>query len=342
MHRQVALAVATDETDAHLSITPASILGDQQAALFGQTAFEPGDAKNTYGTGLFLMLNTGTKRVPSKHGLLTTVAYQLGDGSPVKYALEGSVSHAGATIQWLRDQLQIISSASESGVLATSSNDGLYLVPAFGGLFAPHWRSNARACIVGITASHHRGHVCRAALEAAAYQTKEVFDAIVADSSVQLKSLKVDGGMAHNPLLMQFQADMLQVSVVQPVVMETTSVGAAYAAGLAVGVWKDLDEIKALWGVAKVYEPLMSDEDRAKNWAGWSKAVTRSWDWVEDERPASADEDEGERFEDCVEYIDDGRSGVSRGWYFFSIVTISAVAAMAGFAVGRPSLRRST
>jgi glycerol kinase len=316
-------------------------LGDQQAALFGQTAFEPGDAKNTYGTGLFLMLNTGTTPVPSKHGLLTTVAYQLGSDGPVHYALEGSVSHAGATVQWLRDQLQIISSASESATLATPRNDGMYMVPAFGGLFAPHWRSNARACIVGMTASHHRGHVCRAALEAAAYQTREVFDAIVADSSVRLKSLKVDGGMTHNPLLMQFQADMLGVSVVQPVVMETTSMGAAFAAGLAVGAWKDLDQIRSLWGVAKVYEPQMSEDEREKNWAGWKKAVTRSWDWVEEEEGAAAlADDEGEKFEDCVDYIDERGTDSFRGLQVVSLVMVAGMAAAAGFALGRANMRR--
>jgi glycerol kinase len=316
-------------------------LGDQQAALFGQTAFEPGDAKNTYGTGLFLMLNTGTKPIPSKHGLLTTVAYQLGSDGPVHYALEGSVSHAGATIQWLRDQLQIISSASESASLATSRNDGLYMVPAFGGLFAPHWRSNARACIVGMTASHHRGHVCRAALEAAAYQTREVFDAIVADSSVQLKSLKVDGGMTHNPLLMQFQADMLGVAVIQPVVMETTSMGAAFAAGLAVGTWKDLDEIRALWGVAKVYEPQMSEDERTKNWAGWKKAVTRSWDWVEEEESTAAvADDEGDKFEDCIDFIDDRRSSTFGGSYVVSLALVAGMATATGFVLGRFSVRQ--
>jgi glycerol kinase len=322
------------------AIVVASILGDQQAALFGQTAFEPGDAKNTYGTGLFLMLNTGTTPVPSKHGLLTTVAYQLGADGPVHYALEGSVSHAGATIQWLRDQLRIISSASESGALATPQNDGLYMVPAFGGLFAPHWRSNARACIVGMTASHHRGHVCRAALEAAAYQTREVFDAIVADSSVQLKSLKVDGGMTNNPIVMQFQADMLGVDVVQPVVMETTSMGAAFAAGLAVGVWTNLDEIKALWGVAKVYEPHMSEGDRAKNWAGWKKAVTRSWDWVEEEAVTAASDEEGEKFEDCLEFPDDRRTSSSWGSYVLSLIMVAGMAAVMGFAVGRTNVKR--
>jgi len=234
---------------AALEGTPiAAILGDQQAALFGQGAFSPGEAKNTYGTGLFLMMNTGTTTTPSTHGLLTTAGYRLGEEKTV-YALEGSVSHSGSTIQWLRDQLQIIKSAPESEVYArkVDSNDGLYFVPAFAGLFAPYWRSDARACIVGMTASHNKNHFCRAALEAAAYQTKDVFDAIDRDSHVHLKELRVDGGGTENSLLMQFQADMINVPVVKPVVKETTALGAAFAAGLAVGVWKNQEEIKSLW-----------------------------------------------------------------------------------------------
>ena len=259
----------------------AAMLGDQQAALFGQCAFEPGEAKNTYGTGLFLMMNTGTEIISSSHGLLTTIAYKIDDN--VVYALEGSVSHSGATLQWLRDQLNIIDDFADAERLATACNDGLYLVPAFAGLFAPHWRSDARACIMGITATHHRGHVCRAALEATAYQAKEVFDAIFADSKVQLKSLKVDGGGTASQLLMQFQADVIGVQVVKPQVQETTALGAMFAAGLAVGIWKDLDEIRKLWHVASVWNPLMSDEDRDKNWRGWQKAVSKSMGWVEDE-----------------------------------------------------------
>jgi glycerol kinase len=285
----------------------ASILGDQQAALFGQCAYEPGEAKNTYGTGMFLMMNTGTKQVPSEHGLLTTIAYQITgkteEESKVHYALEGSVSHSGSTIQWLRDQLQIIDSAADSETAAqtTSQNDGMYFVPAFAGLFAPHWRSDARACMVGMTASHHRGHVCRAALEAAAYQAREVFDAIHADSRVLLKSLKVDGGGTHNQLLMQFQADIINVPVVKPVVMETTSMGAAFAAGLAVGVWDSLDEIRRLWNVAETYEPTMSEKERQKNWAGWQKAVEKSMNWV-------TVEDSDENFEDALQGDDKGDS----------------------------------
>ena len=250
----------------------AGILGDQSAALFGQGAFEPGEAKNTYGTGLFLMMNTGHTPTPSTHGLLTTVGYRLGNEEAV-YALEGSVSHSGSTIQWLRDQLQIITDASESETLArkVSTNDGLYFVPAFAGLFAPYWRSDARACIVGMTASHNKNHFCRAALEAAAYQTKDVFDAIDKDSHVSLTELRVDGGGTANRLLMQFQADMINVPVVKPVVKETTALGAAFAAGLAVGVWKDLAEIKALWAEEERFLPSMSQEDREKNLAGWKK-----------------------------------------------------------------------
>jgi glycerol kinase len=262
----------------------AAVLGDQQAALFGQSAFQPGEAKNTYGTGMFLMMNTGTEPIPSNHGCLTTIAYQIGEEGAVNYALEGSVSHSGSTIQWLRDQLQIISAAPESETLArtTEHNDGLYFVPAFAGLFAPHWRSDARGCIVGMSASHHRGHICRAALEAAAYQAREVFDAIVADSNVTLKSLNVDGGGTNNKLLMQFQADIIQVPIVIPTVMETTALGAAFAAGLAVGVWKSTDEIKGLWSVSETFTPNMPEVEREKYWTGWNKAVSRSLGWIEE------------------------------------------------------------
>lgn len=263
--------------DALSGVPIAGILGDQQAALFGQGAFEPGEAKNTYGTGLFLMMNTGNKMMPSKNGLLTTVGYKIGDEDPI-YALEGSVSHSGSTIQWLRDQLQIISDASESEKLASqvSSNDGLYFVPAFAGLFAPYWRSDARACIVGMTASHNKNHIARAALEACAYQTKDVFDAIFADSNVELKELRVDGGGTANRLLMQFQADIIDVPVVKPVVQETTSLGAAFAAGLAVGVWSDVKELKAMWQEEARFAPKMDPEERSKNWNGWKLAITKS------------------------------------------------------------------
>jgi len=260
-----------------------AILGDQQAALFGQCAFDAGKAKCTYGTGLFLMKNTGTKKVTSTHGLLTTVAYQIGLNGKVYYALEGSVSHSGSTIQWLRDKLNLIKSASESESLAmdTESNEGLYLVPAFAGLFAPHWRSDARACIVGMTASHHKGHICRAALEAACYQAREVFEAIVADSPFDLQSLSVDGGATENRLMMQFQCDILKKTVIRPEVGETTALGAAFAAGLAVGVWKDLEELSNLRAIRERYEPTMDEFHREKNWSGWQKAVTRSLGWVE-------------------------------------------------------------
>lgn len=239
------------------------------------------------------MMNTGKEMVPSSHGLLTTVAYQIGPENPIHYALEGSVSHSGSTIQWLRDQLKIISKASESETLArlTERNDGVYFVPAFAGLFAPHWRSDARACIVGMTASCHQGHICRAALEAAAYQTKEVFDAIYADSNVSLKGLKVDGGGTANKLLMQFQADILNVDVIQPVGMETTSRGAAFAAGLAVGVWKDLDEVRMLWAISKTYKPSMGQDDRDRCWRGWKKAVSKSMGWINEKEVQ--DDDEG-------------------------------------------------
>lgn len=275
--------ISSSGIDALKNVPVSAILGDQQAALFGQGGFSPGEAKCTYGTGIFLMMNTGSL-VPSTNGLLTTVAYKI-EGQSVNYALEGSVSHSGSVIQWLRDQLQIISSAPESETLArkVTSNDGLYFVPAFSGLFAPYWKSDARGCIVGMAASHNKNHICRAALEASAYQTKELFDAIYQDSQVKLSSLKVDGGATANKLLMQFQADMIDSPVIAPKCMETTAMGAAFAAGLAVGVWKDIDEIKSLWAVGKTWKPTMSATDREKNWTGWKKAVTRSFGWVDDD-----------------------------------------------------------
>lgn len=238
-------------------------------------------------------MNTGDKIVPSTHGLLTTVGYQLGPDAPITYALEGSVSHSGSTIQWLRDQVELISDAPESEVFArtTEHNDGVYFVPAFSGLFAPHWRSDARACIVGMTASCHKGHLCRAALEAAAYQTRELFEAINKDSHVSLQSLRVDGGGTANNLLMQFQADILNVNVVKPAVLETTSRGAAFAAGLAVGVWQDLEEVHSLWAIAQVFEPSIAPEEREVYWKGWQKAVKKSIGWIE---PSEVDdEDDG-------------------------------------------------
>jgi len=268
-----------------VDIPIASILGDQQAALFGQTAFTSGQAKCTYGTGLFLMMNTAQTLVPSTSGLLTTVAYQLSPETPPVYALEGSVSHSGSVIQWLRDQLGIIQNAPESEILANqvATNDGLYFVPAFAGLFAPYWRSDARGCIVGMTASHTKHHICRAALEATAYQCRELLDAISIDSGVTLKELKVDGGATANQLLMQFQSDMLNTKVICPKVMETTAMGAAFAAGLAVGVWNSLEEIQELWGVGQIWEPQMEEDKRIFFMKGWKKAITKSFGWVEEE-----------------------------------------------------------
>jgi glycerol kinase len=261
----------------------AADLGDQQAALFGQTCFAPTEAKNTYGTGCFLLLNTGTQPVPSRHGLLTTVAYRLGD-SPPAYALEGSVAIAGAAVQWLRDNLGLIRISAEVEELARSveDNGGVYFVPAFSGLFAPYWKSTARGVIVGLTRYAHRGHIARAALEATAYQTREVLEAMVQDGASPPSALKVDGGMVRNELLMQFQADVLGVPVVRAAVQETTSLGAAYAAGLAVGVWKDLDELRSLWAADRRWEPTMAADRREALYRGWQRAVQRSFDWVEE------------------------------------------------------------
>jgi glycerol kinase len=257
-------------------------LGDQQAALFGQTCFEPGEAKNTYGTGCFMLMNTGEKPVPSKSGLLTTLANKIGE-RPAVYALEGSIAVTGALVQWLRDNLGLIQSSSEVEALARSveDNGGIYFVPAFSGLFAPYWRSDARGAIVGMTRYVNKGHLARAVLEATAYQTREVLDAMEKDSGVKLTALKVDGGMVFNELLMQFEADILDVPVIRPRVSETTALGAAYAAGLAVGFWKDYDELRANWGMEKEWRPKMKKSQREKLYAGWKKAVTRTFDWVE-------------------------------------------------------------
>ena len=257
-------------------------LGDQQAALFGQTCFEPGEAKNTYGTGCFMLLNTGEKPVRSKAGLLTTVGYKIGDRKAV-YALEGSIAITGALVQWLRDNLGLIQSAAEVEALAKSVDDhgGIYFVPAFSGLYAPYWKSDARGAIVGMTRYVNKGHLARASLEATAYQTREVLDAMELDSGVKLTALKVDGGMVFNELLMQFQSDLLNVPVVRPKVAETTSLGAAYAAGLAVGFWKDLDELKRNWDRDREWKPVMDAKQRKKLYSGWKKAVTRTFDWVE-------------------------------------------------------------
>ena len=257
------------------------ILGDQQAALFGQACFDVGDAKNTYGTGCFMLLNTGADPVHSRNGLLTTVAYQIG-GEPAAYALEGSIAIAGALVQWLRDNLGIIESAPEVEALARSVDDngGVYFVPAFSGLFAPHWRSDARGVIAGLTRFVNKGHLARAALEATAFQTREVLDAMNLDSGVDLTSLKVDGGMVFNELLMQFQADQLGVPVMRPVVAETTALGAAYAAGLAVGFWEDVDDLRANWGLDQQWDPTASGSQRDELFAQWKKAVSRTLDWV--------------------------------------------------------------
>lgn len=260
----------------------AGILGDQQAALFGQACYDPGEAKNTYGTGCFMLLNTGHELTPSKSGLLTTLGYQIGDQEPV-YALEGSIAITGALVQWLRDNLRMIDTAEEIEALAESVEDtgGIYFVPAFSGLFAPYWRSDARGVIVGLTRFINRGHIARAVLEATAYQTREVLDAMERDSGVKLQALKVDGGMVVNELLMQFQADILNVPVIRPKVAETTSLGAAYAAGLAVGFWKDIDALRKNWQKDKEWRPQMEAAKRKAKYAGWKKAVTRTFDWVE-------------------------------------------------------------
>lgn len=256
-------------------------LGDQQAATVGQACFEVGEAKNTYGTGNFMLLNTGEKLVHSKSGLLTTPAYKFGN-QPTIWALEGSIAVTGSLVQWLRDNLNLISSAPEIEDLArkVEDNGGIYIVPAFSGLFAPYWRNDARGVIVGLTRYINKHHIARAALEATAYQTRDVLEAMEKDSGVQLKELKVDGGMVYNDLLMQFQADILGVPVVRPKVAETTSLGAAYAAGLAVGYWKGTDDMRANWAMDKRWEPRMSEQQREQLYAGWKKAVTRTFDWV--------------------------------------------------------------
>ncbi|MGD8196115.1 glycerol kinase GlpK [Herbiconiux sp. P18] len=265
----------------------AGILGDQQAATFGQAAFDAGEAKNTYGTGNFLIFNTGTEIVKSKNGLLTTLGYKLGDEAP-HYALEGSIAVTGSLVQWLRDNLGLISSAPEIETLAKTVDDngGAYFVPAFSGLFAPYWRSDARGALVGLTRYVNKGHIARAALEATAFQTKEVLDAVNADSGVPLTELKVDGGMIANNLLMQFQADILDVPVVRPVVAETTALGAAYAAGLAVGFWANLDELRANWQEDSRWVPEMDDAERDRLYRNWKKAVTKTLDWVDSDTEA--------------------------------------------------------
>jgi glycerol kinase len=260
----------------------AGILGDQQAATFGQACLSEGEAKKTYGTGNFMLLNTGTEKVMSRNGLLTTVCYQLGAQDPV-YALEGSIAVTGSLVQWLRDNLGMISSAAriEEVAAGVEDNGGVYFVPAFSGLFAPHWRSDARGAIVGLTRYVNRGHLARAVLEATAFQSREVLDAMNADSGVALTSLKVDGGMVGNELLMQFQADILGVPVIRPVVRETTALGAAYAAGLAVGFWSGEEDIRANWVADRQWDPAMEPDRREHLYAQWRKAVTRTFDWVD-------------------------------------------------------------
>jgi len=259
-------------------------LGDQQAATFGQACFEPGMAKNTYGTGCFMILNTGEEIVPSKNGLLTTVCYKIGDDKPI-YALEGSIAVTGSLVQWLRDNLKMFSSAPEIEELAASveDNGGAYFVPAFSGLFAPYWRSDARGAIVGLTRYVNRGHIARAVLEATAYQTREVLEAMEADSGVKLAELKVDGGMTANETLMQFQADQVGVPVVRPVVAETTALGAAYAAGIATGYWNGEADVIANWAEDKRWEPKADSDERGRLYRNWKKAVTRTFDWVDDD-----------------------------------------------------------
>jgi glycerol kinase len=262
----------------------AGILGDQQAATFGQACLEVGTAKNTYGTGNFMLLNTGEEQVPSENGLLTTVCYKIGDNKPI-YALEGSIAVSGSLVQWLRDNLGMISSAPEVEDLAKSVDDngGAYFVPAFSGLFAPHWRSDARGALVGLTRYVNKGHIARAVLEATAFQSKEVLDAMNADSGVPLKELRVDGGMVANETLMQFQADILDVDVVRPKVAETTALGAAYAAGLAVGFWESEDDIRQNWGEDKRWTPSMDAKERDRQYRNWKKAVTKTLDWVDED-----------------------------------------------------------
>src|SRR5882762_10240294 len=264
------------------SVPITGILGDQQAALVGQACFRPGEVKNTYGTGCFLLMNTGERPVPSNFGLLTTVAYKLGNGA-AHYALEGSVAITGALVQWLRDNLGIIEKSPDVEPLARTVNDngGVYFVPAFSGLYAPYWKGNARGVIAGLTRYANKGHLARAVLEATAFQTREVVEAMEKDSKIGLESLRVDGGMVANELLMQFQSDILNREVVRPMVPETTALGAAYAAGLAVGFYKGTDELLANWKADKTWKPAFAEHEREKLYREWKRAVTRSFDWVQ-------------------------------------------------------------
>ena len=270
-------------TRTHLAGVPiAGILGDQHAALVGQTCFKQGEAKNTYGTGCFLLLNTGETPVQSQHGLLTTVAYKFGD-APAVYALEGSIAITGALVQWIRDNLGLIQKSEEIELLSNTvkDNGGVYFVPAFSGLYAPYWKDSARGVITGLTRYANKGHIARAALEATAYQTREVVEAMEADSRISLEQLRTDGGMVANDLLMQFQADILDRSVVRPSIKETTALGAAYAAGLAVGFYKDTDDLIANWSIDRVWKPSMEGAQRDEHYKQWKKAVTRSFDWID-------------------------------------------------------------
>jgi glycerol kinase len=260
----------------------AGILGDQQAALVGQACFHAGEVKNTYGTGCFLLMNTGERMVASTCGLLTTVAYKLGN-APVCYALEGSVAITGALVQWLRDNLGIIGTSSEVETLARTveDNGGVYFVPAFSGLYAPYWKESARGVIAGLTRYANKGHLARAVLEATAFQTRELVEAMEKDARISLASLRVDGGMVVNELLMQFQADILNREVVRPVIQETTALGAAYAAGLAVGFFPALEQLRANWAMDRKWEPRMEKGRREQLYGQWNKAVTRAFDWID-------------------------------------------------------------
>jgi glycerol kinase len=265
-----------------VEIPIAGILGDQHAAMVGQACFEKGSSKTTYGTGNFALLNTGTEIVRSQHGLLTTVCFKFGD-QPAQYALEGSVAVTGSAIQWLRDQLGIISSAAEVEELALQVKDsgGTYFVPAFSGLFAPYWRSDARGVIVGLTRATTKAHLARAALDAICYQTMEIMDAMVADSAIAMTEMKVDGGITANQLCMQLQADVMGIEIVKPLITETTALGAAYAAGLAIGFWKSIDEVKSQWRQDRRWRPESDEKTRTNGAAQWKRAVERTFNWVE-------------------------------------------------------------
>jgi glycerol kinase len=268
--------------DSLKAVPVAGILGDQQAALVGQTCFSPGEAKNTYGTGCFLLMNTGTQPVQSKYGMLTTVGYRLGS-RPAVYALEGSVAITGALVQWIRDNFGLIEKSPDIETLARTvkDNGGIYFVPAFSGLYAPYWKDNARGVIAGLTRYTNKGHLARAVLEATAFQTREVVEAMEKDSGIPLEVLRTDGGMVSNDLLMQFQADILDRPVVRPAVQETTALGAAYAAGLAVGFFRDIEDLRGRWAVDQTWKPQMDGGERQRLYGFWKKAVTRSFDWLE-------------------------------------------------------------